>query len=98
MHNNNSDPKEHKNQRTRILIFLANWASEMFSQSEFEENLQLIHTLKECYLCSDWADNKQERVDVLMLFKGLESLFEGLEGHQHEDFKALDLWLLKQTA
>lgn len=95
MTNNSNSPK---GQRTKILVFLANWSGEMFLQRPFEENLQLIHMLKECYLCSDWASEKEERIDVLLLFKSLEKLFEGLEGYQHEDYKELDEWILKQTA
>ncbi len=95
MSNNSTSPK---GQRTKIFVFLANWSSEMFHQRPFEENLQLIETLKECYLISDWANDRTERTDVLLLFKGLEQLFQGLEGNTTQDYKELDQWILKQTA
>ena len=59
MHDNSKDQegqkKAPKEQKTRILVFLATWAREMFSyDDDFFYRQELLTTLKKVYLISDW--------------------------------------------
>ena len=103
MSNKHKEPKGKKKapkeQKTRILVFLATWAREMFSyDDDFFYRQELLTTLKKVYLISDWANDQKERTDVLMLFEQLEDLMESLAGFQYSDFEVLDEFILKQSA
>jgi len=97
MHNKRENSKAHKNQRTKILVFMANWAGEMFQHQNFEDHLELLLTLKQAYLDSAWANDRDERRNVLKLFEDFEELFKGIHKFDREDFRSLDHWILEQT-
>jgi len=94
MHHKHKSPKGHKNQRNRILKFLANWASEMSFHQGFVEHQLLLDTLKFVFLESDCANDRDQRMEVLHLFSQMETLLKGLGKFEPEDFKEIDKWLL----
>jgi len=87
-----------KYRRTQLLVFLGNWASDMETMYSLEENNQLIETLWECFLISNYGDDGDSRRQVYLFIQKLEQLFTGLEGRSHEDFREVDKWILKQTS
>jgi len=98
MQNNSKEAKAHKNQRTKIMVFIGNWAGEMFSHAHnLEDQLELLIILRRVYLDSSWADNREERRNVIWLFDELEELFNGLNKYGKDDFNGLDHWILEQT-
>ena len=78
-----------------MLIFLADWASQVNFRGPVDEQLDLISTLREQYLFSDYANDREERGQMLMLLDHIESLFEELEKFSMEDYRKMDEWILK---
>ena len=95
MHDKSNSPK---GQRTKMIVFLANWASEMHAYQPFEDVIEHLGDLKRAYLESDWADDRDQRKQILLLFDQLQELMSNLDNHDHEDFKDLDRFILKLTA
>jgi hypothetical protein len=75
--NNSSGKTPPKHQAEKIASFLAKWGYDFVTIGlNNEESIHLLDTLKITYLHHDWADDGEERRQVLLLFEHLETLVE----------------------
>lgn len=91
MHHNGTSPK---GQRTKLIVFMANWVSEMRLHGPIEDVLEHLQLLKLTYLHHEWADDREERIQVMQLFEQLEHLMQNLSEYDDEDFEDLDQFIL----
>jgi hypothetical protein len=97
--NNNSGKIPPKHQAERIAKFLATWGYDFVSMGlNTEQSIHLLGVLKSTYLQHEWADDGEERREVLYLFEKLEELFEDLASFSMDDLQDTEELILKLTA
>ena len=106
MDNNNRQeaPKRKKqslfkplSKRTRMLITLANWVGNFNMVDSNASQRELLSSLKETYLLSNDANDRDERDMMLNLFYYLEELLRLMDTFDREDYRQLDEWLLEMN-
>ena len=93
-HNPKEGSTPPKHQRTKILVFIANWVADTRQHwGDTDEVIDHIATLKRVYLMSDWANDQDERREILDLFDQIEGFVNGFSSFTAEDFVDFDEWL-----
>lgn len=90
-------PTERVSKKTRMLVSLANWISQFNMVDSIANQAELLASLKESYLLSDYANDRDERDLMLNLFNYLEELLKIMDSFNSEDYRKLDQWLLEMN-
>jgi len=105
MSNNSKEAPQRKEQslfkplskRTRMLITLANWVGNFNMVDSNACQRELLSSLKETYLLSNDANDRDERDMMLNLFNHLEELLRIMNTFGVDDYRQLDEWLLEMN-